>query len=123
MEIDCAPKQTRYEETRKRLTRFRNQIYMSDKEIIEYLAEELEYYRDKIKTQELYIKKIQKKAITLGEQCDRIGLKFIEKVDSNNIQEKETINVYADEKLIQSIIKHKYKEKLQEANTPPKISI
>lgn len=49
-------KKDRYTETRKRVTRFKNQTSISDKEIIEYLAEEIEQYRNKIQYQEEYIK-------------------------------------------------------------------
>ena len=40
-------KKSRYEETRRRITSFRNNFNMSDREIIESLAEEIEYYRNK----------------------------------------------------------------------------
>ncbi len=49
--------ESRYEDTRKRLTRFNNHFSMSDKEIIEYLAKEIEQYRDKIKYLEECIRK------------------------------------------------------------------
>ena len=39
----------KYEQTRKRITQFYNNKSMSDKEIIEYLVDEIEQYREKIK--------------------------------------------------------------------------
>lgn len=42
-------KQSRYEETRRRITRFRNGYNISDREIIEYLAEEIEQNRERIR--------------------------------------------------------------------------
>jgi len=41
-----------YEYTRKRVTRFYNNIYMSDKDIIEALSVEIEQYRNKIRALE-----------------------------------------------------------------------
>lgn len=41
-------KQSRYEKTRRRISRFKNQFDMSDKEIIECLSDEIDYYRNKI---------------------------------------------------------------------------
>lgn len=39
----------RYEETRKRVTKFCNNRNMSDKEIIEFLYDEIEQYRERIR--------------------------------------------------------------------------
>lgn len=39
----------RYEETRKRVTRFCGNRNMSDKEIIEFLSDEIEQYRERIR--------------------------------------------------------------------------
>lgn len=41
-----------YEFTRKRVTRFYNNTYMSDKDIIEALSVEIEQYRNKIRALE-----------------------------------------------------------------------
>lgn len=54
-------KEDRYTETRKRIARFRNQFSISDKEIIEALAEEIEQYRDRIRCQEEYINELNNK--------------------------------------------------------------
>ena len=50
-DINIEIKQSRYEETRRRITRFKNQFDISDREIIESLAEEIEQYRNRIKEQ------------------------------------------------------------------------
>ncbi len=87
--MSCNTK-SRYEETRKR---FSNHFNMSDKEITEYLAEEIEYYRNKIR-------KLEK--------CNSEEHNI--KVIDEDIQEEEEINVFANGKLKQTIVTYKYKE-------------
>ena len=53
----------KYKETRKRICRFKGNNDLSDKNIIEYLAEEIEGYREKIRHLEDYIDKIKEKQI------------------------------------------------------------
>ena len=53
----------KYKETRKRICRFKGSNDLSDKNIIEYLAEEIEGYREKIRHLEDYIDKIKEKQI------------------------------------------------------------
>ena len=50
MPADSIKKQeSKYEETRRRISRFKNKFNISDREIIEELSEEIEKYRHKIK--------------------------------------------------------------------------
>lgn len=49
-----------YEKTRKRLTTFTRNKYISDKDIIELLTEEIKQYREKIHKQEEFIKQFHK---------------------------------------------------------------
>lgn len=55
--------QSKYKQTRKRVTNFYNNRDMSDKEIIESLYDEIEQYRYRIRKQEQYIKRLQDKQI------------------------------------------------------------
>lgn len=103
-------KQNEYEKTRRRVSRFKNQFNISDKEIIEYLAEEIEYYRNKIGKQEEYIKELQNKTTVLDLRDNKTELQEIEEIEDNDIKEIETINTFADGKLIQTITKYKYRE-------------
>lgn len=101
----------RYEDTKRRIMSISNKYKMiSDKEIIEYLAEEIEYYRERIKKQEEYIKEFKNKQTVLDIREDRIELKEIEQVEDEDIKEIETINKFVDGRLIQSISNYKYKE-------------
>lgn len=52
-----------YIETKERIKRVTNNRNISDKEIIELLADEIEQYRNKIKNQKEYIKQLQYKQI------------------------------------------------------------
>ena len=99
--------QNRYKETRRRITRFRNVFDMSDREIIEYLAEEIEQYRDRIKEQNRIIDELSK--ITI--QSEEVTLDTIEDelVDKDIIEIISTTQ-YVDGKPIQSKMQYKYKE-------------
>lgn len=103
-------RQNKYKETRKRVTRFKSNYNMSDKEIIEYLAEEIEQYRGRIRNQEEYIKELENKQTILNIKEDKVELKEIEQVEDKDVKEIETINKFADGRLIQSISNYKYKE-------------
>lgn len=80
---------------------------MSDKEIIELLADETEEYRNRIRNQEEYIKKLQDKQI----QSEVVELDTTEDelVDKDIIEIISTTQ-YADGKPIQSKMEYKYKE-------------
>ena len=98
--------QGKYEQTRLRVIRHYNNRNMSDKEIIELLAEEIEEYRNRIRNQEEYIKKLQDKQI----QSEVVELDTTDEIIDDNIKEMITTNISADGKVIQTIIKYKYKE-------------
>ena len=53
----------KYKETRKRICRFKGRNDLSDKDIIEYLAEEINDYRSKIEKLEEHIDKLKEKQI------------------------------------------------------------
>ena len=98
-DINVVIKQSKYEETRKRVSRFKNTFEISDKEIIEYLAKEIEQYRERIRKQEEYINELKNKQTILEIREDRVELKEI-----------ETINKFANERLIETITKYNYKK-------------
>jgi hypothetical protein len=99
--------QNRYKETRRRITKFRNVFDMSDREIIEYLAEEIEQYRDRIKEQNRIIDELSK--ITI--QSEEVTLDTIEdEMMDKDITEIISTTQYTDGKPIQSKIEYKYKE-------------
>lgn len=54
---------SKYEKERDRVTRFNNKKNMSDKEIIEFLSEEIDQYRNRIKQQNKIIDELSKKTI------------------------------------------------------------
>lgn len=54
---DNEVRKSKYEETRRRISRYINNSELADREIIEYLAEEIEQYRNKITILESEIKK------------------------------------------------------------------
>ena len=97
----------KYEQTRKRVTqdsRYRN---CSDKEIIEYLADEIEQYRDRIKNQQRIIyesikNNIQSEGVVLDTTDDEL-------VDEDIIEIISTTQ-YAEGKPIISKLEYKYKE-------------
>lgn len=109
----------RYVNTRKRLIGFTHNEYISDKEIIEYLAEEIEQYRERIRKQneiidELSRKEIQKEEVELDTTYDEV-------IDED-ITEIISTTHYADGKPIISRMEYKYKEsnnKQEESTCPP----
>lgn len=70
-DINITIEQSAYEKTRRRVSRFKNQFNISDKKIIEYLAEEIDYYRNKIKMLEK-VRYEQNKYITEHMTIDEI---------------------------------------------------
>ena len=56
MNLDNKKEQNKYEQTRKRATDYYNCKNISDKEIIEFLAEEIDEYRDRIENLDRIIK-------------------------------------------------------------------
>lgn len=99
--------QGKYEQTRLRVIRHYNNRNMSDKEIIELLAEEIEQYRERIQQQEEYIKQLQDRQIQ-GEVVE-LDATEDELVDKDIIEIISTTQ-YADGKPIQSKMEYKYKE-------------
>ena len=100
-------KQSKYEQTRRRVTNYHNNRNISDKEIIESLANEIEQYRERIQKQEEYIKQLQDKQIeSKVVEWDTTEDETVDK----DIIEIISITQYADGKPIQSKIEYKYKE-------------
>jgi len=114
MDLVLKQEQSKYEQTRIRVTRHHNNRNMSDKEIIELLADEVEEYRNRIKEQEEYIKHLKDKQIQ-GEVVELdttevVELDTTDEIIDNNIKEITTTNFFASGKLMQTITKYKYKE-------------
>lgn len=67
----------KYEKTRKRICRFKGRNDLSDKDIIEYLSEEIDGYRSKINKLEEHIDKLKEKQIedTKLEENDSMEIK------------------------------------------------
>lgn len=101
----------RYQKTRDRVTKFKHNYNMSDKEIIEFLDDEIREYRDKIQQQEETIKELQGKQI----ESETVELKVVEpketEVIDEDIEKVETTNIYASGKLLATTIMYKYKDK------------
>lgn len=73
--INIVIKQDKYGETRRRVSRFKGKYNISDKEIIEYLAEEIEQYRNTIEKQRRIIDKLNKsKAINTEKYTYHCGV-------------------------------------------------
>lgn len=102
----------RYQKTRDRATRFRHNYNMSDKEIIEFLDDEIREYRDTIEKQRETIKELQEKQIIENETLESkvAEPKEIEIIDED-IEKVETTNIYASGKLLATTIMYKYKDK------------
>ncbi len=97
----------KYEQTRKRVTQYSRYRNCSDKEIIEYLADEIEQYKDRIKNQQRIIDELSKNNI----QSEEVVLDTTddELVDENIIEIISTTQ-YAEGKPIISKMEYKYKE-------------
>ena len=92
----------KYKETRKRICRFKGSNDLSDKDIIEYLAVEIEDYRNKIEKLEEYIDKLKEKQI-----------------EDTRLEDKDVIEItsttqYADGKPISTTMKYKYKKTINQ---------
>ncbi len=102
----------RYQKTRDRVTRFEHNYNMSDKEIIEFLDDEIRQYRNKIQEQEKTIKELQEKQTI---ETETMELKVAEpketEIIDEDIEEIETTNMYASGKLLATTIMYKYKDK------------
>lgn len=110
MEMDdlvLREKISKYEQVRRRLTRFKNQYNISDREIIEYLAEEIEQYRSRIKEQNKIIDEIHNKTI----QSEVVELDCInDELVDEDITEIISTTQYATGKPILTKMEYKYKE-------------
>lgn len=97
-----------YEETRRRITRFTNKHNISDREIIEELAKEINQYRERITKQKEYINKLNNKTI----QNETIETYTTEdnEVMHKDIVEITTITTYVDGKPRKTITDYRYKE-------------
>lgn len=96
-------KQNLYKETRDRITRFKKVNCISDKEIIEKLAIEIQQYRDRIKRLNDTIDKL------LEEECKKTK----EDTDSEDIEIIESIIRYSNGKPTEQIVKYNYKEDIK----------
>ncbi len=96
----------KYKETRKRICRFKGSNDLSDKNIIEYLAEEINDYRSKIEKLEEHIDKLKEKQIE-----DTI-------LEDKDVIEITSTTQFEDGKPISTTMKYKYKET---ENTCPEI--
>lgn len=97
----------KYKETRKRICRFKGSNDLSDKDIIEYLAVEIEDYRNKIEKLEEYIDKLKEKQI-----------------EDTRLEDKDVIEIisttqYADGKPIATTMRYKYKDKNESITITP----
>lgn len=99
-------KQSRYENTRRRITRFRNKFDISDREIIESLAEEIEEYRNRIENQNKIIDELSKRTI----QSEEVILDTTDELIDKDVTEIISTTVYADGKVIKATMEYKYKD-------------
>lgn len=101
----------RYQKTRDRVTRLEHNYNMSDKEIIEFLDNEICEYRNTIEKQRKTIKELQERKI----ESETMELKVAEpkeiEIIDEDIEKVETTNIYASGKLIATTIMYKYKDK------------
>ena len=118
----------KYLETRKRICRFKGDNSLSDKDIIEYLIEEIEGYRNKIKHLEDYINKheeetkteelvlqvkfLQKEIEELkGIEYEGTTLDTAERVEDEDLLGTITTATYENGKVISETTEYKYKDK------------
>lgn len=90
----------KYAETRKRICRYKGRNDLRDKDIIEELTKEIDYYRNKIQLKEETIKELREKQI-----------------ENTSLEDKDVIEItsttrYADGKPISTTMKYKYKDML-----------
>lgn len=102
----------RYQKTRDRVTRFEHNYNMSDKEIIEFLDDEIRQYRNRIEEQEKTIKELQEKQTIESETMElKVAERKETEIIDEDIEEIETTNIYASGKLLATTIMYKYKDK------------
>lgn len=106
-DINIIINKDRYKEIRNRIKKCRNNNDISDREIIEYLAEEIEQYRNRIKEQNRIIDKLSKRQI----QSEEVVLDTTEDdlIDENIIEIISTTQ-YTDGRPTVSKMEYKYKE-------------
>lgn len=97
----------KYEKTRKRICRFKGRNDLSDKDIIEYLSEEIDGYRSKINKLEEHIDKLKE-----------------EQIEDTRLEDKDVIEItsitqFADGKPIATTMKYKYKDKNESITITP----
>ena len=106
----------RYQETKRRMFVKYTNAYMSDKEIIEYLAEEIEQYRNRIDNQKRIIDYLSKNKESNTIIKDKLisneqdYKKDNEDILDDDIEEIITTSQMADGKIIKIITEYKYKE-------------
>lgn len=105
-DINITIEQSTYEKTRRRVLRFKNQFNISDKEIIEYLAEEIEEYRSKIRYLEKQLNEARDKEI----KSDVVTLDTTDELLDDNIESIMTDTIYTDGKIAQITTRYKYRE-------------
>ncbi len=94
----------RYQETKQRMFAKYNNVYISDKQIIEDLAEEIEQYREEIDNQRRIIKELSKNNI----QSEEVILD--DELMDKDITEIISSTQYVDGKPIISKLEYKYKQ-------------
>lgn len=99
----------KYNKTRKRVTGCNINYDMSDKEIIEYLADEIEQYRMRIEEQNKIIDELHNKTI----KSDECILDTSNEVVDRDIEEIITTTEYIEGKPICSRMDYKYKKQLE----------
>ncbi len=101
-----------YLETRKRVCRFKGNKDLSDKDIIEYLGEEIDEYRSKIRKLEEIIEEYQGQyQLTDSKTEKNLAVEIL------NGMCIEEIRTYDKGKLISSTKRYKYKDDIQEEIT------
>ena len=96
-----------YIETRKRICRIKGSNDFSDKDIIEYLTEEINGYRTKIEKIEKHIDKLKE-----------------EQIEDTRLEDKDVIEItsitqFADGKPIATTMKYKYKDENESITITP----
>lgn len=97
----------KYKKTRKRICRIKGRNNLSDKDIIEYLAEEIEDYRSKIEKLEEHIHKFKE-----------------EQIEDTRLEDKDVIEItsvtqFANGKPIVTTMKYKYKDENESITITP----
>ena len=98
--------QSKYEQIRRRVTNHYNNKNMSDKEIIESLAEEIKQYRNRIECQNEIIDKLSKRTI----QSEEVMLDTTNELIDKDVTDIISITAYADGKPIKTTMEYKYKK-------------